>query len=576
MSSNHQDYQYWISRKVKISEEYNDLRRIKQKKLQDLEQQKAIREANSIKIEELKRKIAELKGEIYDSRSSIFNLSKATDSILNKSSPILTSIKKRNFFRQFTKEFEHSQRSIEDIKNNDLIDKIFECFLIIGTNTENTESEILFALPTGNEFIESPQGRVIGNFAFPIGIKSRKVRESNIISELKKLFNGKIERNGKHFTFSIKYEIERPRIRYKDRANYRKESLYCSCVMIEELVDVDMEGNYIIQPRCYCLVSYYPCFELQFKLLFYSINLKIKAEKDLINQQKDNYWNQQSIQKIMIGEYLDCAKNIMNQAKNLSISFKQVNIEDFEYAFPIDWSDLDNNWFCPLIFSLLRLEDVIYILFAILQEASVVFLSQNMDFLGSCILGFQGLLRPYAWPHLIVPILPLSLFEILEAPVPLLVGIPKTSKLSVKALTHFIIVDLDNNNINHKIQEPINNSARIHVPDIKKENLIEWYAAFNNGPCYNPTPDQLKKCKRIVSKFKNYIKGLFNNLSIIQDRIDSTNVQDLETIIIMLKSLEGNDVEFKHNFYNTQMCINAIEEYYSGRVSYTGRSFELS
>ena len=38
----------------------------------------------------------------------------------------------------------------------------------------------------------------------------------------------------------------------------------------------------------------------------------------------------------MIGEYLDCAKNIMNQAKNLSISFKQVNIEDFEYAFPID------------------------------------------------------------------------------------------------------------------------------------------------------------------------------------------------------------------------------------------------
>ena len=65
-------------------------------------------------------------------------------------------------------------------------------------------------------------------------------------------------------------------------------------------------------------------------------------------------------------------------------------------------------------------------------------------------------------------------------------------------------------------------------------------------------------------------------MSTIQSLIDSSNVQDLDSIISMLKDLGGGDMEFKNNFYNTQMYINAIEEYYSIRSNLTGRNFELS
>ena len=56
-------------------------------------------------------------------------------------------------------------------------------------------------------------------------------------------------------------------------------------------------------------------------------------------------------------------------------------------------------------------------------EKSIVFVSESPGLLTSAVLGIYNLIRPFIWPHVVVPILPLSLFEILEAPVPILIGI---------------------------------------------------------------------------------------------------------------------------------------------------------
>jgi hypothetical protein len=45
--------------------------------------------------------------------------------------------------------------------------------------------------------------------------------------------------------------------------------------------------------------------------------------------------------------------------------------------------------------------------------------------LSSAILGFSSLLHPFKWCLALVPILPAPLIEMLEAPLPLLVGITK-------------------------------------------------------------------------------------------------------------------------------------------------------
>ena len=56
-------------------------------------------------------------------------------------------------------------------------------------------------------------------------------------------------------------------------------------------------------------------------------------------------------------------------------------------------------------------------------EKSVIFVSNNLTHLSSVILGFKSLLLPFKWCHVMIPILPAALVEILDAPVPLLVGI---------------------------------------------------------------------------------------------------------------------------------------------------------
>lgn len=71
--------------------------------------------------------------------------------------------------------------------------------------------------------------------------------------------------------------------------------------------------------------------------------------------------------------------------------------------------------------------------------------------LSHAILGFNSLLYPYKWCLALVPILPHPLIEMLEAPVPFLVGITKKEykqiTLSKEEKDSKIWVFLENNHI---------------------------------------------------------------------------------------------------------------------------------
>jgi hypothetical protein len=59
---------------------------------------------------------------------------------------------------------------------------------------------------------------------------------------------------------------------------------------------------------------------------------------------------------------------------------------------------------------------------AVLLERSIVFVGKQ-SLLSSVILGLNSLLHPFKWCLALVPILPHPLIEMIEAPLPLLVGI---------------------------------------------------------------------------------------------------------------------------------------------------------
>lgn len=62
---------------------------------------------------------------------------------------------------------------------------------------------------------------------------------------------------------------------------------------------------------------------------------------------------------------------------------------------------------------------------AMLAERRIIFTSQRLDSLSCCVQAANALLYPMVWQHIFIPILPLTMKEILCAPMPYLIGVPK-------------------------------------------------------------------------------------------------------------------------------------------------------
>lgn len=553
------DYEYWISRKVKISEEFNKLRIMKSEKQKKVEEEKQVHEENQKKIAELEKKIKEIKETLNEN---------SKNAALNSSAPyqIFKSITS-TYMRQETKVFDPSLMPNE-MKVDEEEDNFFEWFFVLGEQTGCKEPVTIFTYPENNKFAESAQGRVLGNFAFPTGIDSNVYKTKEIKKKLAGIYDTELNRNGQHFVFTIKSDLEKPPAKYRERANYKKDLLYCCCVFVEELAD-SVNGSYVTQQRCYCLVTYFPCFDFLFNLLFYSIRQKLLAEKEILVEATDSYSLQTALQRIMRGDYLEETKRVIVNFENKKVNGGVVEYGTFSLGISKEYNFLDIKWFCPVLFSLLRFEDFWYLLCAILQESSILFIGSNLDQLSSCVLGFHGLIRPLYWPHVLTPILPSSLFEILEAPFPLLVGIPSQASPNLrKKLSHLIIVDLNTRNPEQRIQKPLTLENKVLLSDHNTYELRSLYKNFEGKNKRNL--DLNNAAQEIVFQVKGFILKHFNQLQATQT--SSSDLGNVDKAIQILRENSIQDVEFKFKFYSTQMCINYIEELYMHKSTRTRRS----
>ena len=81
-----------------------------------------------------------------------------------------------------------------------------------------------------------------------------------------------------------------------------------------------------------------------------------------------------------------------------------------------------NEPFYKSIINLLSSKDIVNILKAILLEKTLIFVGDE-DMTSSFIMGFFQLISPFKWCFSLIPCLPIALIEMLEAPIPLIVGI---------------------------------------------------------------------------------------------------------------------------------------------------------
>lgn len=152
-------------------------------------------------------------------------------------------------------------------------------------------------------------------------------------------------------------------------------------------------------------------------------------------------------------------KERSNQAKSLVQEFE----EKKQNGAPFDLSLINRSLFngkskCDEIFirrpNDLRLEstelsdlyqalgpELLIIVFStLLLERKVILCTENISILSSCVLGLQTLLYPFQWQHTIITILPESLVDICEAPIPVLAGLLKPIDFKIEDA---IVIDLN-------------------------------------------------------------------------------------------------------------------------------------
>ncbi|KAJ5068077.1 denn domain-containing [Anaeramoeba ignava] len=110
-------------------------------------------------------------------------------------------------------------------------------------------------------------------------------------------------------------------------------------------------------------------------------------------------------------------------------------------------NDLLGDYHLDALINVLDARLIVLIFASLLLEKKIIFTSSSLERLSKCIQACIGLLDPFTWQHIYIPILPESHISTVSAPVPFCVGIPKQiiHLLENDSIDEVVRVDLDNN-----------------------------------------------------------------------------------------------------------------------------------
>jgi hypothetical protein len=173
----------------------------------------------------------------------------------------------------------------------------------------------------------------------------------------------------------------------------------------------------------------------------------------------------------------------------------EVNHIFLNYYHPNKFNEefLATEWFSKVFFKIIDENFFYTILIRILLEQSFIFIADDIQNLTTLVLGFSYLIKPFSWPFILIPNLPLDLLSMVESPVPFLLGILGDN--------NFKLTLINNTNISANIAIYTNGKFEL----ILKEKIA----------CEEP---YLKNIKHIVN----------NNLSMAKYYINMKKVEEFE------------------------------------------------
>lgn len=334
------------------------------------------------------------------------------------------SVKKNNYLQNSSSKFTLNSppsdtnciRSIEDIIQFNIISEISDC------------------LPDFNCYPDTPIPDLLGPMVFPNGMKL-SLSESlpyNFTFVLTDINRVKL-----YCSVLIVYEPLNEETLFNILPDYSTIKPYLPSTVNSKddyksyIINNILQNKILYCPKALVIISHYSFFSLYNKFLYelYKVSLSetfYPIERYLINFLMELPLPPQGLIEInyTLPEFI---LNISRPSKN--------------YLPMIDFS------FLPLFLSL-NLDNILLVFSAICLEMSVCFCSSNLSLLTPIQEAFLTFLYPFLWQGCYVPILPDGMIELLDAPVPLLVGIHSNYLSKVPPISrpkNVIFVDLDKN-----------------------------------------------------------------------------------------------------------------------------------
>ncbi|KAJ6644036.1 DENN domain-containing protein 2C [Pseudolycoriella hygida] len=205
------------------------------------------------------------------------------------------------------------------------------------------------------------------------------------------------------------------------------------------------------------------------------------------------------------------------------------------------------------LYRILGAETLINVFGSLLLERKVILYGRNISTLSSCVLGLQTILYPFQWQHTLVTLLPHSLIEVCQAPLPLLTGVLDEINLEIE---DGIIIDLDTRQVLQKCGD----EATI-LPSTLRESLkvsLEMVDLLDQGKMLSSVLIAEAFLRFFVELFAGYKNKTFEKDVFIQSH-------NCKYVRLFLEWFVETAM-FRH-FMNTKYLPNASDSYDSNHYA---------
>ena len=241
---------------------------------------------------------------------------------------------------------------------------------------------------------------------------------------------------------NIQYNLQPPKFIPEVLTDAKGERTYLYSIRLFDKIEINHKNYYL--PYALSIWSPVNNCEAFKNILTEFYRIMKSTNKDITNNSLINYHNLEFIHMIIFLTDIILPPNNTKMVLNFHFS-------SIELTFP-SMSEIPNNEeYIQLLFDCLEISAIIKLWCSVLCEKHIIFLANQGYLLFAITQGLLSLIFPFTWLYTYIPILPMSLIDYLDSPIPYIIGMLGNTidinELNEKFPGH-VICDLNSSTIN--------------------------------------------------------------------------------------------------------------------------------